>query len=60
MDPTAPIKDIPEFSAKLDAGAYGDTIHRVAGKAWTKPIAVEWDLSAFEGLPSASTRGFSG
>lgn len=48
--PTRKIRSIPEFAEKLGAGTYGTTIQRIVGQRWTEhPVAVEWDLSAFEG-----------
>jgi len=50
--PPRRIKDIPEFAVNIEGGHYGRIIERIVGGHWTKnPVAVEWDLSKFEGKP---------
>jgi|GEM_PF-2436398 len=48
--PPRRIGSIPDFSLKLESGAYGKIIERIVGKRWSDhAVAVEWDLSRFEG-----------
>jgi len=48
--PPRRIASIPDFAVDLEGGEYGTIIEKIVGGHWSKhAIAVEWDLSRFEG-----------